>query len=84
MNQALVTTAFQLYVDTVPMATMSADHPDFHDLYSKECQLFDLMRQFDWQESEEYKYRVRMYNNGHGISNENPWSEEDEYEEENY
>jgi hypothetical protein len=61
---------------------MSADHPEFHDLYSKECQLFDLLRQMDWQELEDYKHKVRIYNIDHGISNENPWSKEDLYENE--
>ena len=79
MNQALITTAFQLYVDTVPLENMSVDDPKFHDLYSKECQLFDLMRQMDWSELEEYKYQVRLYNNDHGISNEISWKDESDY-----
>jgi hypothetical protein len=82
MNEALITTSFQLYVATVPLETMSADHPEFHDLYSKECQLFNLLRQMDWQELEDYKHKVRIYNIDHGISNENKWSKEDTYEDE--
>ena len=78
MNKDLITTAFQLYVETVPLENMSVDHPEFHDLYSKECQLFDLLRKMDWEESEEYRHQVRIYNIEHGISNKVSWSDEDQ------
>ena len=73
MRHVLVTTAYQLYIDTVPMEAMPADHPEFHDLYAKECQLFDLLRQMSWEEGEEYRHIVRCYNIDHGISNKSAW-----------
>ena len=73
MRQTLVTTAFQLYVDTIDLETMNTDDPKFHDLYAKECQLFDLMRQMIWEESEEYKHMVWVYNIDHNISNKVSW-----------
>jgi hypothetical protein len=53
---------------------MSADHPEFHNLYAKECQLFDLLRQMDWSEGEEYRWKVRCYNIDHKISNKINWN----------
>jgi hypothetical protein len=74
---SLIITALELYIETVPLEGMSVDHPDFHDLYSKECQLFNVLRQMNWEEGEEYRYQVRMYNNAHGISNkQSKWSDE--------
>lgn len=70
---SLIITALELYIETVPLEGMSVDHPDFHDLYSKECQLYNVLRMMNWEEGEEYRYQVRMYNNAHGISNEVSW-----------
>lgn len=77
MRNVLVTTALQLYIDTVSLESMDVNHPEFHNLYAKECQLFDLLRQMDWQEGEEYRYQVRCYNIDHGIRNTEPkWNDE--------
>jgi hypothetical protein len=75
MRHVLVTTAYQLYIDTLELETtdINTESHKWHDLYSKECQLFDLLRQMSWEEGEEYRYQVRMYNNAHGISNEVSW-----------
>lgn len=74
MRDVLISTAFELYIDTVSLEGMSTDHPEFHNLYAKECQLFDLLRQMDWQEGEEYSWKVRCYNIDHKISNEINWN----------
>ena len=79
MRNVLVTAAFALYVETVPLAStdINTDSHRWHDLYAKECQLFDLLRQMDWEESEEYKHMVWVYNNDNGISNKVRWQDQD-------
>jgi hypothetical protein len=74
MRNVLISTALELYIETLPLEGMSTDHPEFHNLYSKECQLFDTMRQMSWEEGEEYRYQVYVYNNAHGISNKVSWN----------
>ena len=61
MRNVLVTTALQLYIDTIPLESIPYDDPEFHNLYAKECQLFDLMRQMTWEEGEEYRWKVRCH-----------------------
>jgi hypothetical protein len=73
MDETLIAEAVQLYIDTVALETMDADHPEFQELYAKECQLFDLLRKMNWEESEEYKHKVWVYNIDHGISNKSKW-----------
>lgn len=75
MRNVIVTTALELYIETLPLEGDGVDvsSQEFHDLYAKECQLFDLLRQMSWEEGEEYRYQVRMYNNAHGISNKVFW-----------
>lgn len=75
MRLTLITTALQLYIETLPLEAEGVDITGqaFHDLYAKECQLFDLLRQMDWAEGEEYRHQVRCYNIDHGISNEIKW-----------
>ena len=62
MNTKLIDDAFDLFVETIPLETMdiNADSQHWHDLYSKECKLFDLMRQMNEEELEEYQYKVWM------------------------
>lgn len=55
----LVKQAVELFVETIPMATMSADHPEFHHLYSQECKLFGLMRTMSADELKTYGVTVR-------------------------
>jgi len=59
MNTELVKQAVELFVETIPMATMDVDHPQFHHLYSQECKLFGLMRRMNEDERGEYKRQVR-------------------------
>ena len=54
MRPVIVTTAYQLFLDTVTLESTPYDHPEFHNMYAKECQLFDLMRQFTDEESTLY------------------------------
>lgn len=67
----LVTAALELYIETVPLETtdINTESAKWHDLYSKECQLFSLLGQMDWTDGEEYRRQVRCYNIDHGISN---------------
>ncbi len=62
MNTKLIDDAFGLFVETMPLETLdiNADSHRWHDLYSKECKLFDLMRQMNHDELEEYQYKVWM------------------------
>ena len=55
MPQSIAQQAFQLFVATIGLEAMPYDDPRFHDLYSKECELFGLMRKFTPEDSEEYK-----------------------------
>jgi hypothetical protein len=75
MRNVIVTTALQLYIDTLELETtdINAESHKWHELYSKECQLFDTLRQMSWEEGEEYRHVVRCYNIDHGISNEVSW-----------
>ena len=59
MNTELVKQAVELFVETIPMAAMSADHPEFHHLYSQECKLYDCMRRMNEDERGEYGRQVR-------------------------
>lgn len=78
MKNLLVSTAFQLYVDTLELETtdINTQSAKWHDLYSKECQLFNMMRQMNWEELEEYKHIVRIYNIDNNISNEVNWEDD--------
>jgi len=59
MMTQLVKQAVELFVETIPMAAMSADHPEFHHLYSQECKLFGLMRTMSADELKTYGVTVR-------------------------
>lgn len=58
MNTQLVKQAVELFIETIPMESMSADHPNFHHLYSQECKLFDCLRRMSEGESNEYKAQI--------------------------
>ena len=60
MNTLLVNQAVKLFVDTLPLEGMSTDDPQFHHLYSLECQLYGMMRMMGEGELDEYRYQVRM------------------------
>jgi len=55
-----VNKAIDLYVETLPLQYTDIDEQSakWHDLYSKECELFGLMSKFDKSQSIEYKKRI--------------------------
>ena len=61
MNNLLVDKAFSLFVETMPLETMELNDQTahvWHDLYSKECQIFDCLRLMTEEERVEYRMRV--------------------------
>ena len=60
MITSLVEKAVALFVETLPLGSMSVDHPEFHHLYSQECKLFGVMRVMSEEEMSEYRRRVRV------------------------
>ena len=61
MITQLVKQAVELFVETIPMSEMDVDHPQFHHLYSQECQLFDCMRRMSEGEKDEYRHQIAKY-----------------------
>lgn len=58
MNTQLVQEALDLFVQTMPLENMDADHPMFKELYEKECEIFEL---FGYMTDEEhYAYRTAV------------------------
>lgn len=55
-----VNKAIDLYVETLPLQYTDIDEQSakWHDLYSKECELFGIMSKFDKSQSVEYKKRI--------------------------
>ena len=60
MNTELVSQAVALFVETLPLESMSVNHPEFHHLYSQECKLYGLMRTMGEDELNEYRDRVMV------------------------
>ena len=60
MNTLLVNQAVKLFVDTLPLESMSTDDPQFHHLYSLECKLYGMMRTMSEGELDEYRDRVMV------------------------
>ena len=58
MTTQLVKQAVELFVETIPMAAMSVDHPEFHHLYSQECKLYDCIRRMSEDERGEYGRQI--------------------------
>ena len=55
MSTPLVQEALDLFVQTMQLEDMDADHPMFKELYEKECEIFEL---FGYMTDEEhYAYR---------------------------
>jgi hypothetical protein len=52
--------AVELFVETLPLQFVDINEQSdkWHDLYSKECQLFGIMSKFDKSQSVEYKKRI--------------------------
>ena len=66
MNNLIVDRAFRLFVETMPLETMELNDKTayvWHDLYSKECELFNCMRLMNKEQLIEYKQRVSKYEN---------------------
>lgn len=62
MNNNLVLEAFELFVETMPLETMPLnDETSFvwHDLYSKECKIFDLLGRMTDEEKDAYRKAVQ-------------------------
>jgi hypothetical protein len=62
MSNNLVQEAFELFVETMPLETMPLnDETSFvwHDLYSKECKIFDLLRRMTDEEKDAYRKAVQ-------------------------
>jgi hypothetical protein len=57
---ALVNQALKLFVETLPLESMSPDDQQFHHLYSLECKLYGMMRTMSEGEMDEYRYQVRL------------------------
>lgn len=55
-----VNKAVELFVETLPLEYIDIDEETarWHDLYEKECELFDIMSKFDKSQSVEYKKRI--------------------------
>lgn len=63
MTQSKVQQAFDLWVATLPLATtdIDAEPAKWHGLYSKECELFGIMRTFTEEEKIEYRSLVERH-----------------------
>ena len=59
MKSQLVQEAVDLYIETMPLQNMDADHPMFDELYEKECQIFVLFGKMSDDESNEYRTVVK-------------------------
>jgi hypothetical protein len=60
MNMKLIKQAVKLFVETMDMEKVDIDTEShkWHDLYSKECQLFAIFPKFTEAEAAEYRIRV--------------------------
>lgn len=66
MNKSIVDIAFDLFVETLPLADMPLNDSTafvWHDLYSKECKLYSCFSKMSKKESEEYRKRVASLEN---------------------
>ena len=62
MNNNLALEAFVLFVQTMPLENMAADHPMFNELYEKECQIFELYGRMTDDEKDAYRKAVQAVN----------------------
>lgn len=58
MNTPLVQEALDLFVQTMPLEDMAADHPMFDELYDKECKIFELFGHMTEDERNTYRIAV--------------------------
>ena len=60
MNTPLVQEALDLFVQTMPLEDMAADHPMFWELYEKECQILELLNRMTDEEHASYRVYVQL------------------------
>lgn len=58
MSTQLVQEALDLFVQTMPLEDMAADHPMFEELYEKECKIFELFGHMTEDEHNAYRKAV--------------------------
>ena len=58
MSTQLVQEALDLFVQTMPLEDMAADHPMFNELYEKECKIFELFGHMTEDEHNMYRKAV--------------------------
>ena len=58
MSTSLVQEALDLFVQTMPLEDMAADHPMFNELYDKECKIFELFGHMTEDEHNTYRKAV--------------------------
>lgn len=58
MKSELVQKALDLFVQTMPLEDMAADHPMFWELYEKECKIFELFGHMTEDEHDTYRKAV--------------------------
>ena len=60
MNEQLVQEAVDLFIETLPLETTDIETESYkwHDLYSKECKIYQLLGRMTDEESNEYRIAV--------------------------
>ena len=58
MSTQLVQDAIKLFIETMPLETMDAEHPMFWELYDKECKIFELFGHMTEDEHNAYRKEV--------------------------
>jgi hypothetical protein len=58
-SEFYVTVALELFKETMPLKGMNPRDPQFKDLFSKECVMFDMIRQMSSEELEMYRVNAR-------------------------
>ena len=58
MSTPLVQETLDLFVQTMPLEDMAADHPMFNELYEKECKIFELFGHMTEDEHNAYRKAV--------------------------
>lgn len=63
VNEILVKEAVDLYIETLPLAStnIETESAKWHDLYSKECYLFTLLRDMTEEDAIEYRIVVKYF-----------------------
>ena len=61
MNEQLVQEAVDLFIETLPLETTDIETESYkwHDLYSKECKIYQLLGRMTDEESNEYRIAIK-------------------------